>query len=466
MAEVNVAIPKNSEIFVEVVPNNTEAYVRVSEPENGGKGVTRQDIMDALKKNNVVFGIREEMIDSILEYERYEQKLCVAMAQMPVDGENGEITYMYEKENTLAPVEDEHGFVDYKDLGLIRMVHPGDVIAQIKHPTEGVDGTDVRKGIMRAIHGKKASYTIGVNTSLSEDGTQIVSNIDGHLVFKNGAFNVDSLVTINSDVDISVGNIDFIGDIIIKGNVFEGFKVSSNANITIYGEVNGATVEAGGNVLIKKGCINSNIISHGNVSAQFCEHSNIKCDGDLSAQNFVICDVYCGGTITTTKTSSGGLIGGRYTILSSIEVSNIGSKHYIPTEITIGNNAILAEEKNNLLNEIAKLNKQINDLTLIVNFLNEKKKELHHLPEDKEQALGNAVRQKVLHSVSIKNAEKRIKEIDLSLASRQQLTVKCKGYIYPGTRITINDINVKIDDEYVRTCVSIGEDGMPHFGPL
>ena len=466
MAEVNVAIPKNSEIFVEVVPNNTEAYVRISEPENGGKGVTKQEILDTLKKNNVVFGIREEMIDSILEYERYEQKLCVASAKMPVDGTNGEITYLYAKENVLAPVEDEHGFVDYKDLGLIRMVHPGDVIAEIKHPTDGEDGTDVRNGIMRAIKGKKASFTLGTNTSLNEDGTQIVSNIDGHLVFRNGTFNVDNLVTINGDVDASVGNIDFIGDIIIKGNVFEGFKVSSNANITIYGEVNGATVESGGNVLIKKGCINSKITSHGAVTAQFCEHSTIKCDGDLSAQSFVICDVYCGGTILTTKSSSGGLIGGRYTILSSIEVSNIGSKHYIPTEITLGNNAILAEEKSDLLNEIAKLNKQINDLTLIVNFLNEKKKELHHLPEDKEQALGNAVRQKVLHSVAIKNAEKRIKEIDLSLESRQQLTVKCKGYIYPGTKITINDVNVKVDDEYVRTCVSIGEDGNPHFGPL
>lgn len=465
MADMNLGIPKDSEIVVEVIPKNTEAYVTVLSPENGGAGVKKQEILDALKANNVVFGIKMDVVDSIIEYERYEQKLLVAVAEYAVDGENGEVTYRYSKENELAPVEDDHGFVDYKDLGLVRMIHAGDVIADIKHPTEGTEGTDVRGGIMRPIKGKKASYTVGVNTSLNEDGTQIVSNIDGHLVFKNGTFNVENVVTINGDVDASVGNIDFTGDVIVKGNVHEGFKVSSNSNIIIGGEVNGATLESGGNITIKKGCINSKIVSHGDVSAQFCEHSNIKCDGNLSSQNFVICDVYCGGTIVT-KASNGGIIGGRLTILNSIEVSNLGSKNYIPTEITLGDNAILAAEKIELTNEVAKLEKKIEDLTLIVNFLNEKKKELHHLPEDKEQTLGNAVRQKVLHSVTIKNAQKRIKEIDISLEARQNLSASCKGYIYPGTRITINDVTVKIDAEYVRTTVRIGDDGLPLFAPM
>ncbi len=465
MADINLGIPKDAEIVIEVNPKNTEAYVVVMAPENGGAGVKKQDILDALKAHNVVCGIKTDVIESIIEYERYEQRLVAAVAEYPIDGENGEITYRYTKENNLAPVEDDHGFVDYKDLGLVRAISAGDVIADIKLPTEGSEGRDIRGGVMRPIIGKKASYTVGVNTSLNANGTQIVSNIDGHLVFKNGAFNVENVVTIKGDVDASVGNIDFTGDVIVKGNVLEGFKVSSNSNIIISGEVNGATLESGGNITIKKGCINSKIISHGDVSAQFCEHSNIKCDGDLSSQNFVICDVYCGGTIVT-KASNGGIIGGRLTILNSIEVSNLGSKNYIPTEITLGDNAILAAEKVELVNEVAKLEKKIEDLTLIVNFLNEKKKELRRLPEDKEQTLGNAARQKVLHSVAIKNAQKRIKEIDISLEARQNLSASCKGYIYPGTRITINDVTVKIDAEYVRTTVRIGDDGLPLFAPL
>ena len=57
-------------------------------------------------------------------------------------------------------------------------------------------------------------------------------------------------------------------------------------------------------------------------------------------------------------------------------------------------------------------------------------------------------------------------KIDISLEARQNLSASCKGYIYPGTRITINDVTVKIDAEYVRTSVRIGEDGLPLFAPL
>lgn len=456
---------KDSSITVTVSPNNTEAFIYVTPPENGGNPVTREMIMSNLGLYNVKFGIRDEIIDSIVNEERYEQKLCVAVAEPPVDGENGEITYRYAKNAEAAPVEDEFGFVNYKDLGLIKTVYEGNVIADIKLPTEGTPGTDVRGAPIRQMVGKKASYSIGVNTKLNEEGTQILASADGHLVFKNGAFCVETVVTISGDVDASVGNIDFIGDVIIKGSVCEGFKVSSNANITVNGEVNGATLEAGGNIIIKKGCINSKITSHSSLSAQFCERCSIKCDGDVSAQNYIICDVYCGGTLVT-KGSNGSIIGGRYTILNSIEAANIGSKNYTPTDITLGDNAILSKEKDELEAKIAALQKSMNELTLIVNFLTEKKKELHRLPEDKEKILGNAARQKILYSVDVKNANKRIEEINISLEAKQMLSVGCRGYIYPGTRITINDVTFKVEDEYVRSLIKLDKDGLITVSPL
>lgn len=458
MADINKKEPKDSIVNVSVLPNNTEAYIFVIPPENGGKPVTKDMIMSELQKNKVVYGLREDVIDSIVSDSRYNEKFCIASATYPIDGENGTIKYRYSKETNNTPVENEFGFVDYKNLGIVRMVNAGDVIADITLPKTGEPGTDIHGGIMRQIPGKKASYTLGVNTKLTDDGTQIVAAVDGHIIYKNGTFNVECVVTISGDVDASVGNIDFTGDVIIKGSVCEGFKVSSNANIVVSGDVNGAVLESGGDIVIKKGCINSKITSHGSVSALFCERSNIKCDGNIAAQNYVICDVYCGGTLITRGTN-GSLIGGRYVILNSIETSNIGSKNYIQTEITLGDNALLSAEKNNLLAKIAKLEKETADLALIVNFLNEKKKELHGLPDDKEVILGNAARQKIINGVEIGNANKRIKEIDISLANRQMLSVSCKGYIYPGTSITINDTVFKADIEYVHSKVFLSSDG-------
>ena len=134
--------------------------------------------------------------------------------------------------------------------------------------------------------------------------------------------------------------------------------------------------------------------------------------------------------------------------------------------LTIGDNALLAEERDSLLMEIEKNNKGINDVTLIINFLNEKKKEQRSLPEDKEKILGNACRQKILLGVEINNLKKRVEEINITLASRQYLTVSCKGYLYPGVKIIINDAVFKAETEYVRTRIRLDEDGTIGAAPL
>ena len=457
-------LPVDSDVSVTVVSNGSEAYVTAVPPANGGAEITAETIMRKLAEANVTYGINEETVNKIADKKLYGERTLIAVWTPPVNGTDGTITYRYDKKVEIAPVEDEHGFVDYKNLGLVRTVHKGDIIADITLPLEGTPGTDVRGKTLRQVVGKKAAYSIGTNTELSEDGTKIVALIDGNINFKNNAFVIDNVVTIAGDVDASVGNINFVGDVVIKGEVMEGFKISSNANIIVAGNVNGAQLEADGDIIIKKGCINSKVVAHGSVTINFCERSDIKCDGTLTSSNFVICDVYCGELCV--KGNTGGLMGGKYTSLSSAELPNIGTKNYTPTMLTIGDNALLAEERDSLMKEIEKNQKSINDVTLIINFLNEKKKELRSLPEDKEKILGNACRQKILLGVEIKNLNKRVDEINITLASRQYLSVSCRGYMYPGVKIIINDAVFKADTEYVRTKIRLEEDGTIVAAPL
>lgn len=468
MAEMKngrLVLPIDSVVSIYINNNGSEAYVTVEPPQNGGADVTERDIRDALDKNKVIYGIDDEMVKRIAEEKLYSRKNLVAQWTPPVNGVDGTIHYYFEKQLNIAPVEDEHGFVDYKNLGLIRTVHEGDLIADITLPTPGEPGMDVRGRTLRQIVGKKAQYTLGTNTVLTDDGLQILAKVDGNINYKSGAFVVDQVVTIPGDVDSSVGNITFVGDVVVKGEVFEGFKISSNANIIVSGNVNGATLEADGDIIIKKGCINSNITAHGSVTINFCEYSHIKCDGDLTSSNFVICDVYCGGTLTT-KGKTGGLMGGKYTCLNSVEASGIGTKNYTPTMLTVGDNALLSEEKAAVLKQIEKLNGDLEKTKLVINFLTEKKKELRTLPDEKEEMLGYACRQKILIGVDIKKYEKRIEEIDLELENRQYLSISCRGYMYPGVKIIINDAVFKVEDEYVKTKITLNSDGEIYAAPL
>lgn len=449
-----IGYPVNGEVIVTVLPDYSTAFMTLYPPQNGGKEVTYEAACAALAAKGVSHNINTQLIKAAVESKIYDREFKAAEADMPVDGVDGTITYKYSKENVLAPKENEQGFVDYKNLGLIRNIHENDVIAEITLPTDGTPGRDVRGTEMRAVPGKKANFTIGSGTKLSDDGLRIYAAIDGHVCYKSNAFCVESTVTISGDVDASVGNLDFLGDIIIKGEIMEGFSVISGKNVTVHGNATGACVKAGGSITIKKGSINSNLTAHGDISCQFCEYSKIVTDGNVSAQNFVICDVYCGGNLTSKA-----LNGGKYTILGDTEVTDLGTKTYAPTEVIAGDNAVLNKERETLLKSISEYDLKIERCTQIIDFLNEKRKEFKRLPEDKEELLGTTVKTRLTCQMEKKQAHKRIAEIETALSQRQYRTIICKGTVYPGVKVTINDSLMKFEKETTRVKVYLDNDG-------
>lgn len=457
--------PVDGDVIISVNPSCSEAFMILYGASNGGKEVDYDRIMSELKKIGIVHGIDSSAINQAIHSRNFENQTSIAKWTAPVEGKNGTIKYSFSKTTEAKPIENAKGFVDYKDLGIIRNITSGTVIAEISFPTEGTPGTDLKGNSVAQRPGVNAVFGLGSNTELTKDGSKIIASVSGNLVYRGGAFCVDTVVTIKGDVDSSVGNIDFIGDIVIRGEVCEGFKVSSMQNITVMGNVTGCTIEAGKNVTIKKGCINSKVIAHGDAVFGFCEHSNITCDGSVTAQNFVICTVYCGQTLIA-KDARGSLMGGKYTCLKGAECQNIGSKNYTLTELCIGDNAILAEEKSKLEKAITEIDTKILRCNQIVDFLSEKKKAIFRLPEDKEELLGSSVRSRVMLGMEKKKNLKRIAEIELALQQKQYLAITCKGTVYPGVRVTINDCVFKFESETVRCKIYLDELGDIVTAPL
>lgn len=453
MAQTNNT-PVDGEVIITVPQNFAAAYISIYPPQNGGREITFEQVMSALAVKGVKYNINEALIRSLIEKKDFDKEIKAAEADMPVDGKNGTVTYKFDKEQVIAPQEDENGFVDYKNLGLIRNIRENEVIAVITPPEEGTDGKDIRGVVMKAAPGKPAPFTVGRGTRLSEDGLSIVAAIDGHVCYRDKAFCVDPTVTISGDVDASVGNIDFLGDVVIKGEVMEGFSVSAGRNVTVGGNVTGAKIKAGGSITIKKGAINAKLTAHGNISCQFCEYSDISTDSDLNIQNFVICTVYCGGNLTAKSIN-----GGKYTVLGNTEVTYLGTKNYAATEVTAGDNAMLTEEKNDCLKKISEFETTIERCNQISEFLTAKRKELKKLPEDKEELLGSAIKTKFASQNSIKQLRKRIASIDESLSEVQKCYVAVKGIAYPGAKVIINDSVKKFEAETPRVKVFLGDDG-------
>ncbi len=446
----------HSQIDISVNPNNSAAFVSFTKPSGGGLDVTAEQILDALNSKYISHGILEDDIRKAVELKRYDENICAAKWDPPVDGVDGDIKYFYKTDQAARPVENEHGEVDYKNLGLVRNITAGTPIASITFPTEGEPGTDITGKVVHQRQGVPAKYTVGAGTSLVDNDTQIVAAVDGNLVYKNGSFCVEETLLINGDVEVATGNVDFIGDIVIKGSVFEGFRVTSKRGITVNGTVTGAELSADGDIFVKIGAINSTITSKGNVKLGFCENSKIRCEGNMESVSYVGGEVFAGQKMIAS--GKGVIMGGKYTALDGVEASVIGSDKYVKTEITLGNNAVLSKEKDTLEKAIAQMEDKADQLSKVLNTLAEIAKKAK-LPPEREQLKAEALRSRLKLQQEVKKANKRIGEIEEALKLTQNLSVVCKRMMYPGVILRINNCvySVNAVQNRVRATVDGGE---------
>lgn len=71
-----------------------------------------------------------------------------------------------------------------------------------------------------------------------------MSQVSGHVILENDKIFVSNVLEL-VNVDNSTGDIDYEGDVVVKGNVLAGFTVKATGDITVSGIVEGATVIAG-----------------------------------------------------------------------------------------------------------------------------------------------------------------------------------------------------------------------------
>lgn len=239
--------------------NKTEAYITIEyflNSEGSCAPIYKiNEIKDALIKLGITYGILEENLPKCT-LDSGAKNILVAKGKEAVEGENESLQITFDIDTDIMKLnEDSHGKVDFKNIGAVNSVLKGEVIAIKNEGTEGISGKNIFGEIIKPKAIKKINLKAGQGCELRNENT-IVATIDGKPCLKNNTFHVFSLHEINNDVDISTGNITFLGAIKINGNVKEGMKVASGNSITITQNVESAVISGKGDI-----CINGNVIS-------------------------------------------------------------------------------------------------------------------------------------------------------------------------------------------------------------
>lgn len=406
--------------------------------------VKEADIMNALKERAVVFGVDPNAVQKALATEGDVIELLVAEGQRHENGVDAELVFHFSVGNQSKPDLLEDGTVDFKNLGLIKSVAAGSVLVEKRPATKAKAGTTVTGRNIQGRDGKDKVLGAGKNTHISEDGLSIISDIDGNVSYDGRLVTVDSVMEIGGDIGVSTGNLNFVGSMVVNGNICTGYEVSTTGDLTVNGVVEGAKLHVGGNLMISrgiKGHEEAEITVEGNLITGFINSADITVKGNIEANTIMTSTVRCDGAVKLNG-KKGQLMGGELMCKGNVEAKSIGSDLEVITEIKLGLDSELVEEIRQLATDIKEKavleEKAGKDIQTLLGKLK--------LNPDND-------RMKLMVAKAKKEYDEAVavqKEMKMRLAMLQELvnshmSAQLKvGLMYPGVRVKIGNSNYMV----------------------
>lgn len=427
--------------------NKLQMDINIDAPVGGGADVTVEALREYLKEHGVVFGIIDSELERIVSEKLYDVNVTVARGQAAVNGVDGSSKELYPRVVKPAFKQRDDGTIDFKEMNLVTNISKGEHICEITMPTEGEPGTNIYGVQLKPRPGRAAVVAQGENTCFNEDKTILVAAIDGSLVFRKDRFCVDSVYTVAENVDGTTGNITFNGDVIIKGDVTEGFEVRAKGSVTVKGMVEGATIVAGGPIVIEKGINGMNhgtLESAGNITSKYIENCTVHAGGDVAAESIINCKVESDGSIEV-KGKHGMIVGGSCTAFGSVTATVIGSRAASQTSIVLGVTPSIMADRHEISKQIKKLKQQIAEMGKNLSYLDAQLKKGKVVAPEHMRALNQLRIQEPIARMKLEKLQKRYDELDASIVSagRSMLSVK---KIYPSTRVSIGNATTTVRD--------------------
>lgn len=454
----------DSEIKIEISRDKMEASLHITRAE-GGKEFTAEEIMEALRQANVIYGINEPRVKQIAEMKYTNGFVLIALGKAPVNGVDGKIVYHFDPEQTVKPVVEEDGTVNFKELNIIKNVTRGELLVEVYPPTEGVPGIDVCGNEIPAKKGKEIRIKAGKNTEESEDKTKLFAATDGQILIDNGKISVSEVYHIRGDVDNSTGNVQFNGTVIINGNVKSGFTVQAQGNIEVHGVVEGATLIAGGNITVNRGVQGNNqakLICEGDLTVKYIENATVNCRGSVRAEVILHSEVVAKGKILL-QGKKGLIAGGDLKAGEEIRAKTIGSHMGTVTKLEVGLDPEERNRHDEMKASLAEIDRNIDNLKKTIELL-KRANQGGQMPKNKEEMLIKSL--KTYEFLKEKEAKLRL-ELQFAeekLSNLMKGKIHASNIIYPGVKVVILNSTRFIYDELVN-CTLYRKDGEVTIGP-
>jgi uncharacterized protein (DUF342 family) len=253
---------------------------------------------------------------------------------------------------SLSPVGEADGSTFQHYLGYVQNVVEGQVLAE----SIDLDASPGVRGDPRFLYPKR-HLPVGPNCALHPDNPdKIISTSNGYVFYNNGLISVKRLLNVRGHVGFHTGNIFFVGDLAVHGDVQTSFAVQA-VNVLVKGHIESSKVKGTGDVVCLAGVKGGNtsnvsgesdkpsgsdevrvpstlIEAGGNIRLPFCEHVQLRARGNIIIDGSCLhSTLYVGGNLVIKGRLQGGAVYANGLVYIA---GQFGSDYSVPTRIMMG----------------------------------------------------------------------------------------------------------------------------------
>ncbi|MDR2696594.1 MAG: FapA family protein [Deltaproteobacteria bacterium] len=328
---------------------------------------------------------------------------------------------------------------DRYNLGYVQNTINGQVLAEVVPLTE--IGNTTLTSLNPRFFLAEPVLPQGPNTRIDPRYPQyLLADANGYVFYHEGAITVKKLLNVRGDVDFHTGNIFFVGDMAVHGNVRAGFEVQAN-RILIKGMVEGGVVRARTDLALQGGarggvsarCLLS---AGGDLRLPFVEKAELRAGNTIYVER--TCQhatVFAGSNLVVKDRLQGGVIHAR----STIYVANqLGTSTASPTAIYLGYNAPRIRQLEKLDARMDELATRVAHYTAVAG----------HLPPDATPT----TRKLAMGRQKLEVFRQRREQLWATLAADERLAGSCRlvvpGTVYPGVEVSIGRAFLTVESVY------------------
>ena len=458
-------LDEDTDIEIEISSDGKRAFLDFK-PAYGGKKATLRDLKAKIEEAGVTIGLKEDKLKQVIKNRVTHKGLLIAEGQEPEEPRDEELEYHFTDKKESIGTKREDGSMDFYNRGLITNVSPGDVLVTISDSKKGKPGYKVTGEKIPPREPDTVELPSGKN--VKEKNGKLVAEIEGQVVKEGKRVNVLPVHEVKGNVDINTGNVDFVGNVVVKGDVNEGFKIKAGGNVTVKGRVSAAQIESDGKVVIQKGFVGKEkgqIDAKGDVEIKFIENGHIKTESSIIASDAIMhSDLNAAEDIIVTK-NKGLLVGGNCQAGHNIEANIVGSTMATKTILEAGVDQETKEELQQIKQELEESEQNLLKTRRAIKALKEIKEKQGKLPTDKEVMYQRLLKTKKVVEKSIDKKESKKAELEEILNNVERGKVKIYEKVFSGVKMIIGKSQFNVHKELHHSSF-IEEDGEIRQIPL